>query len=162
MKKKNPELPTALLNAPNNWYALLLDLEVRVEQLELAQQAPAEENSQSTVVTSITGDGEDDEDASGDLTIEAGLGLRRIITDDSLILMRQGVDHEHGLARWWSDGGTIFELPDVWDAVTAVTIRGVLEDPLMYSLSRDGTQLIFNDPVPVDWAIVALGAIRQI
>jgi len=97
----------------------------------------------------------------GDVKLLARLGVR-LAQRDNIEIMRQGVDHAHGLARWRSAGGTVFELPDVWESISWVSIRGVLEDPFMYSLSRDGTQLIFDDAVPVDWPIVAQGEIRQV
>jgi hypothetical protein len=55
--------------------------------------------------------------------------------------------HAHGLARWVSSGGTTFELPDVAETVTMTSDNGSIVDPLTYSLSADGTQIIFDASV---------------
>lgn len=56
--------------------------------------------------------------------------------------------HIHGLARWVSDGGTTFNLPDTAEYVDTVNDAGTDYDPLGYSLSSDRTQIAF-DVAPV-------------
>jgi hypothetical protein len=96
------------------------------------------------------------------ITILGRLGIRVVQKGQNIEVRRDGVDHAHGLVRWASDGGSVFELPDICNGIFWVTIRGVLEDPLLYSLSADGQQLVFDDAVPEGWDIVAMGDIRQL
>lgn len=68
--------------------------------------------------------------------------------------------HEHTLARWnGASGQTTFDLPDYWNEITGVFMNGLQEDPLVYSLSSDGSQIIFDTALPADMTVVATGEI---
>ncbi len=57
------------------------------------------------------------------------------------------VGHLHGLARWVADGSTTnFDLPDYAAYVEAVSDDGIESDATIYSLSTDGTQVIYDSP----------------
>lgn len=126
----------------------------------ISDQPDAQGGTTGDNVTSISREGAISV-LTGDVKLLARLGLR-IDQGDNLEIMRQGVDHEHSLARWNSAGGQTFELPDVWESISWVTIRGVIEDPFLYKVSRDGTQLIFNDVIPEGWPVMAIGNVRQV
>lgn len=55
--------------------------------------------------------------------------------------------HSHALARWNSSGGTTFDLPDIAEQVLVVSDNGAIVDPLTYTLSSDGTQIVFDSAV---------------
>jgi len=55
------------------------------------------------------------------------------------------IGHLHGLNRWVADGAlTSFELADIAEYLVDVTDNGSQVDMLIYSLSSDGTQLVFD------------------
>lgn len=71
--------------------------------------------------------------------------------------------HEHGYERWnGAAAQTVFDLVDIWESVQSVQINGIEEDPFLYSLSSDGTQIIFDAGLPVDMVVIAHGYIAQI
>ena len=66
------------------------------------------------------------------------------------------VQQLHGLARWnGATGQTTFDLPDIADSINAVTLAGVESDPLVYSLSADGTQIILDSALGSDTMVIA-------
>jgi hypothetical protein len=67
-----------------------------------------------------------------------------------------GSGHVHGLARWnGASGQDTFDLPDVAEYLESVTLNGLDEDPFGYSLSSDGTQILFEDPLSSDTLVIA-------
>ena len=70
--------------------------------------------------------------------------------------VEQQSDHLHGVFRWASDTGqTVFELPDVAEYIESVYDDGTLVDPLLYSLSDDRTQIVFDTAPTAASVIVA-------
>lgn len=62
---------------------------------------------------------------------------------------------EYGMARWSGAAGQdTFDLPDYAETLEAVTINGVQEDPLLYTLGSDGSQFVLDSALPFD-AVVA-------
>jgi hypothetical protein len=62
-----------------------------------------------------------------------------------LLFMDVAPAHEHGLARWnGAAGQTTFDLPDLASQVESVMINGLEEDPFVYSLSSDGSQIVLD------------------
>jgi hypothetical protein len=56
-----------------------------------------------------------------------------------------GPGHDHGLMRWdGASGQTIFILPDLARYVESLMLNGLEEDPLVYSLSSDGSQIVLD------------------
>jgi hypothetical protein len=56
-----------------------------------------------------------------------------------------GGGHLHGLARWLADGSTTaFNLPDICEYVEVVSNAGSVVDATTYTLSADGTQIVFD------------------
>lgn len=59
-----------------------------------------------------------------------------------------GGTHVHGLARWSAPSGTTtFDLPDLAEYIDGVMIGGAEQDPLVYSLSTDRSQMILDSAV---------------
>lgn len=74
-----------------------------------------------------------------------------------------GGGHLHGLARWnGASGQTTFDLPDVWEYIDSLMLNGLEEDPLVYSLSTDGTQVVLDSALPTDMTITAHGVIATV
>lgn len=73
-----------------------------------------------------------------------------------------GVGHEHGMARWVSGGGATFDFPDYVEDLEEVRINGLTEDPLVYSLSSDGSQLVFDDAVIAGFIVTSSYILAQI
>jgi hypothetical protein len=63
--------------------------------------------------------------------------------------------HTHGLARWEASGGATFELPDLAERLNTVSDNGSIVDPLAYSLSADGAQLVFDSSVTAGHIVTA-------
>lgn len=63
--------------------------------------------------------------------------------------------HDHGLTRWNSAGGTTFDYPDLVDVISNVGINGLTENPLYYTLSADGSQLVFDTAVTTGFEITS-------
>lgn len=89
-------------------------------------------------VTSVNGE-------YGDVTISAG-----------------GAGQVSGVVRWVSSGGTTFELPDVAESIQNVFNSGSLTDPLLYSLSSDRTQVVFDSSVTASNVVVAEYIVAQV
>lgn len=71
--------------------------------------------------------------------------------------------HLHGLVRWNGEGGQdTFELPDVWEYVDSLMLNGLEEDPTVYSLSGDGTQIILDTALLGDTLVMAHGVIAGV
>lgn len=61
-----------------------------------------------------------------------------------------------GLERWnGASGQDTFDLVDVAQGVSSVLVNGVEVDPLIYTLSADGTQIVLDDPLPADALVTA-------
>jgi len=73
-----------------------------------------------------------------------------------------GAGQVSAIARWVSSGGATYELPDVAEAVQNVFDNGSLVDPLIYSLSSDGTQIIFDSAVTSTHVVVADYIVAQV
>ena len=64
--------------------------------------------------------------------------------------------HIHGLARWnGASAQTTFDLPDIAEYIESVLLNGLEEDPLVYSLSTDGTQIVLDTGLPSAQAVFA-------
>jgi Fibritin C-terminal region. len=60
-------------------------------------------------------------------------------------VLAQNEGHSHGLVRWTGViGDTTFEYPDLVGSIEWVAINGLGEDPSVYSLSSDGSQLVLD------------------
>jgi hypothetical protein len=71
--------------------------------------------------------------------------------------------HLHGLARWnGASGQTTFELPDIWEYVDSVMLNGLEEDPIVYSLSSDGTQIVLDSALASSTNVIAHGVVRSL
>lgn len=74
-----------------------------------------------------------------------------------------GSSHVHGLARWnGASGQTTFELPDIWEYIDSLMLNGLEEDPLVYALSADGTQIVLDTALTSNTNVLAHGVIRSI
>lgn len=73
-----------------------------------------------------------------------------------------GSSHLHGLARWDSGGGSTFDYPDIVEYIDTVTLDGLIEDPILYSLSSNRTQLIFDTAITAGIVITSTYVIAQV
>lgn len=74
-----------------------------------------------------------------------------------------GSSHIHGLARWNGESGqATFELPDIWEYIDSVMLDGLEEDPIVYSLSSDGTQIVLDNALAADTVVTAHGVIAVV
>jgi predicted GH43/DUF377 family glycosyl hydrolase len=73
-----------------------------------------------------------------------------------------GGNHLHGLARWLSSGGTTFDLPDIAEYVESVALNGLEEDPTLYSLSSDRTQIVFDSATTAADVVTAHYVLAQV
>lgn len=77
---------------------------------------------------------------------------------DNLIagLWSDGAVHIHGFERFSGVAGQdTFDCIHVTQVVTSLTINGIKEDSLVYSLSLDGTQIILDTPLVIDSLVMA-------
>jgi hypothetical protein len=66
------------------------------------------------------------------------------------------IDHVHGLDRWnGSSGQTDFDLSEIALEIESVILDGLEEDPLVYTLSSDGTQIILDTGLASDMTVIA-------
>jgi len=72
------------------------------------------------------------------------------------------VGHLHGLARWVSSGGTTFDLPDIAEQIEGVSINGLEKDPLLYSLSPNRTQIVFDSATTAADIVMATYVLAQV
>lgn len=72
------------------------------------------------------------------------------------------VGHAHGLARWISSGGTTFDLPDLAEYLEGVSLNGLEEDPTLYSLSSDRTQVVFDSATTAADVVIATYVLAQV
>jgi len=71
--------------------------------------------------------------------------------------------HVHGLARWnGASSQTTFDLPDIWEYVDSVMLNGLEEDPAVYSLSSDGTQIVLDTALSSSTLVIAHGVIAGV
>lgn len=71
--------------------------------------------------------------------------------------------HLHGLARWnGASGQTTFDLPDVAEYIDSIMINGLEEDPLVYTLSSDRTQIVLDTALSSDSNVIAHYVIASI
>jgi hypothetical protein len=73
-----------------------------------------------------------------------------------------GGGHSHGLARWLSSGGTTFDLPDIAEYLESVSLNGLEEDPLLFSLSADRTQIVFDSATTATDVVTAHYVLAQV
>ena len=97
----------------------------------------------------------------GDVTIAEGANITITPSGNDLQISSiatgssSGAGQVQDVARWVSDGGTTFELPDVAEYLVDVFDNGSLVDPLTYSLSSDRTQVVFDSSVTAGHVVVA-------
>jgi hypothetical protein len=61
-----------------------------------------------------------------------------------------------GVARWSAPAGEdTFEFPDIVHEIQSIQVNGLMQDPLTYSLSSSGEQLILNDALPYEAIVTA-------
>jgi hypothetical protein len=73
-----------------------------------------------------------------------------------------GTAPDHGLARWAGAASeTVFELPDLASALLSVKINGLEEDPIVYSLSSNGSQIILDTGLASASTVTALYIIKS-
>jgi hypothetical protein len=71
--------------------------------------------------------------------------------------------HEHGIMRWdGAIGQTTFDLPDYSDFLDSVSIGGIDEDPLVYSLSAYGDQVILDNALVTATTVIARYQLRTL
>lgn len=64
--------------------------------------------------------------------------------------------HVHGLERWnGASGQTTFELSEIVASINSLSLNGLEEDPVNYSLSSDGTQIVLDIALPADMLVIA-------
>lgn len=64
--------------------------------------------------------------------------------------------HVHGLARWnGASSQTTFDLPDLAAYIESVMLNGLEEDPLVYSLSSDRSQIVLDTALASDTNVIA-------
>jgi hypothetical protein len=71
--------------------------------------------------------------------------------------------HAHGLMRWNGIAGDdTFDLVDIAEFVESLKLNGLDEDPAVYTLSADGTQIILDDALTSDTLVTANIVMRSI
>jgi hypothetical protein len=64
--------------------------------------------------------------------------------------------HVHSLERWnGASGQNTFELSEIVMEIESLSLNGLEEDPLVYSLSADGTQIVLDTALPADMTVIA-------
>ncbi len=64
--------------------------------------------------------------------------------------------HSHSLERWNGESGQdTFELSEIVIEIESLLLNGLEEDPLSYSLSADGTQIVLDTALPADMTVIA-------
>lgn len=66
------------------------------------------------------------------------------------------------LARWASGGGTTYDLPDFAEYLIDASDNGSEVDPLTYSLSSDGSQLVFDSAITAGHIVTSKFIVAQI
>lgn len=80
--------------------------------------------------------------------LTSGQYLGLIGNQETTLHSHPTLSHAHATARWVLTSGTdTFDYPNVVDVIESVSINGLGEDSLLYSLSANRTQLIFSNPV---------------
>lgn len=67
-----------------------------------------------------------------------------------------------GVARWASGGGTTFELPDIAEYLLDASDDGSEVDPLVYSLSADHSQLVFDSAITAGHVVTSKYIVTQV
>lgn len=103
----------------------------------------------------------------GDVTLSAGTGIAITPSGNDLEIASIASDgsggHAHGLERWnGAASQTTFDLSDTWQMVESLQINGLVEDPLVYSLSSDGTQIILDTALDSAATVTANGILLQV
>jgi hypothetical protein len=63
--------------------------------------------------------------------------------------------HAHGLARFnGASGQTTFDLPDLASQVESLMLNGLEEDPAVYTLSGDGSQIVLDTALASDTLVI--------
>ncbi len=89
--------------------------------------------------------------------------FRALTTDDLPAgIGSSGAGQVSGIARWNSGGGTTFDLPDIAESLLFTTDNGSIVDPLIYSLSSDRTQIIFDSSITAGHIVTADYIIAQV
>lgn len=98
-----------------------------------------------------------------DVTLSEGSGV--VITrssNDLQIAAAGSAGQVTETARWESSGGTTFDLPDVAEYLLSAFDNGSLVDPLIYSLSSDRTQIVFDSSITSTHIVVAEYVLAQV
>lgn len=91
---------------------------------------------------------------TGDVTID--------LTGDVTIDVSGGAGQVTVIARWVSGGGTTFDLPDVAEYLIDASDDGSEVDPLIYSLSSDHTQLVFDSAITAGHIVTSKYILTQV
>jgi hypothetical protein len=74
-----------------------------------------------------------------------------------------GESHDHGLARWNGEASqTTFDLPDFAEAIEWLALNGLIEDPFVYSLSPDGSQVVLDTGLTSSQLVMASYIVRSL
>lgn len=99
----------------------------------------------------------------GDVTLSEGSGVSITRSSNDLqISASGGAGQVTETARWESGGGTTFELPDIAEHLISAFDNGSLVDPLLYSLSSDRTQIVFDSAITATHVVVADYILAQV
>jgi hypothetical protein len=103
----------------------------------------------------------------GDVTLSGGTNVSLTQSGQNIdisvnISTSSGAGQISGVSRWVSSGGTTFDLPDVAEDLLMVFDNGSLVDPLIYSLSSDRTQVVFDSAVTSTHIVVADYIVAQV
>lgn len=83
--------------------------------------------------------------------------------DAQISALPGGAGQVTGIARWAaSSSQTNFDLPDIAEFLVQVTDNGSMVDPLTYSLSPDGTQLVFDSGITAAHVVTAEFIVAQV
>lgn len=94
--------------------------------------------------------------ASSDGTSEFAARRDHVHYLDTTGLGGDGAGHVHGVARWnGASSQTTFDLPDLASYLESVTLNGLEEDPAVFSLSSDGSQIVLDTALASATTVIA-------
>jgi len=97
----------------------------------------------------------------GDVTLTATGNVTLTESGNDIAIDMASLGEVEGLARWNADGGTTFDLPDYAERIMEAVDNGVVVDPLIYSLSSDQGQLIFDTGPTAGHVVICDYVIKQ-
>jgi hypothetical protein len=103
--------------------------------------------------------------AYGNIDLVAGTGIAITQSSGSFTFSStsgSAAGHLHGTSRWSSAGGTTFDLFDVADYLEFASDNGAIVDPFTYSLSGNGTQIVFDSAITAGHIVTTNYVIAQI